>query len=74
MSKTDEILQILREELRAGRYPKGGRFPSEYALMSRFNVSRPTVNKVASQLEAEGFIEHGVRGSGTTVREPSPFP
>lgn len=74
MNKTDEILQVLRDELRAGRYKKGGRFPSEYALMKRFGVSRPTINKVTSQLEADGFIARGVRGSGTTVLEPAPFP
>ena len=74
MNKTDEILQVLRDELREGRYPKGGRFPSEYALMHRFGVSRPTINKVTSMLEKEGYIARGVRGAGTTVLASSTFP
>ena len=74
MNKTDEILQVLRDELREGRYPKGGRFPSEYALMHRFGVSRPTINKVTSMLENDGYIARGVRGAGTTVLASSTFP
>ena len=74
MSKTEQILSILREELRSGRYKAGTKFPSEQKLMARFDAARTTVNKVTAQLAAEGFIERGVQGSGTRVREPSPFP
>ena len=74
MSKTEQILVTLREELRSGRYKTGTKFPSEQKLMARFDAARTTVNKVTAQLAAEGFIERGVQGSGTYVREPSPFP
>ena len=74
MSKTEQILGILREELRTGRYKAGTKFPSEQKLVMRFNAARTTINKVTAQLAAEGFIERGVQGSGTRVREPSPFP
>ena len=74
MSKTEQILSILREELRSGRYKAGTKFPSEQKLMARFDAARTTVNKVTAQLAAEGFIERGVQGAGTRVLEPSPFP
>lgn len=74
MGKTEQILAILREELRAGRYKTGMKFPSEQKLMARFDAARTTINKVTCQLAAEGFIERGVQGSGTRVRETSPLP
>lgn len=74
MSKTEQILEILREELRTERYKAGTKFPSEQKLVTRFNAARTTINKVTAQLAAEGFIERGIQGSGTRVRETSPFP
>ena len=74
MGKTEELLEILREELKSGRYKAGSKFPSERKLMMRFNAARTTVNKITMQLAAEGYIRRGVQGSGTRVRETSPFP
>ena len=74
MSKTEQILEILRDELRTGRYKAGSKFPSERKLMMRFNAARTTVNKITMQLAAEGYIRRGVQGSGTRVRETCPFP
>lgn len=74
MKKTEELLEILRKELKDGRYPPGGKFPSEQKLMTRFKAARPTINKITEQLVSEGFIERGVQGSGTRVRDIAPFP
>ena len=74
MGKTQEILDILRRELREGHYKAGTKFPSEQKLMMRFGAARTTVNKITMQLAAEGFIQRGVQGAGTRVLEPSPFP
>lgn len=73
-NKTDQILNILRDELRSGLYENGTHFPSEHKLMSRFGAARTTINKVTSLLSSEGFIRRGVRGSGTRVLNSSPFP
>ncbi|MBO4492088.1 MAG: GntR family transcriptional regulator [Lentisphaeria bacterium] len=73
-NKTDQILNILRDELRSGLYEDGTRFPSEHKLMTRFGAARTTINKVTSLLSSEGFIRRGVRGSGTRVLNSSPFP
>ena len=74
MGKTEELLKILREELKSGRYKAGSKFPSERKLMMRFNAARTTVNKITAQLAAEGLIRRGVQGAGTRVVESSPFP
>ena len=74
MSKSNEIFEILRSELAAGKYMAGSHFPSEQKLMHRFNVSRITINKVTSLLVSEGYILRGRKGAGTLVAESSPFP
>ncbi len=74
MGKTEDLLKILREELKSGRYKAGSKFPSERKLMMRFNAARTTVNKITAQLAGEGLIRRGVQGSGTRVVESSPFP
>lgn len=74
MKKTEQILDILRAELRAGHYKAGTKFPSERKLMMRFDAARTTINKITMQLAAEGFIERHVQGAGTRVLDPSPFP
>ncbi len=67
MNKSSEISRQLIHELSAGRYPPDSRFPSEYSLARRFNVSRLTANKVVSSLVGAGYLVRGVRGSGTRV-------
>lgn len=46
MRKSEEILDILRRELHSGRWKENSRFPSEEQLMSRFHISRITMNKI----------------------------
>ena len=68
MQKFQEIKEILQSELEAGKYPVGSRFPSEYELGYRFEVSRLTANKAVNLLVAEGWLERGARGAGTRVK------
>ncbi len=74
MEKYKEIHQTLVEELENGKYPVGAHFPSEYELGIRFDCSRLTANKAVKLLVADGWLERGVRGSGTRVRQLSHFP
>ena len=74
MRKSEEILAVLREELQSGRWKENSRFPSEEQLMSRFNVSRITMNKITEQLAQEKYIQRGRGGSGATVLNTDPFP
>ena len=73
MEKYKEIVELLKAELAQGKYPVGSRFPSEYELGNRFDCSRLTANKAVKMLVAEGWLERGVRGSGTRVRQLSQF-
>ena len=74
MQKSEQILETLTTELTQGQYPVGAKFPSEYELANRFRVARLTVNKAVDQLVAAGWLERGVRGSGTRVRNHRKFP
>ena len=74
MRKSEEILDILRRELHSGRWKENSRFPSEEQLMSRFHVSRITMNKITEQLVQEKYIVRGRGGSGAKVLNTEPFP
>ena len=74
MNKVDELTAKLRELLTSGAFPAGARFPSEYELQDRYDVSRATANKAVALLAAEGLLERGKRGSGTFVKKVVQFP
>ena len=71
MSKYSEIADKLREEIKAGAYAKSGKLPTEYELVTRFNVSRQTVRQAISSLKAEGVV-YQIQGSGTFVSKEVP--
>lgn len=62
------IAEDLRSEIAAGEYSPGDRLPTEHALSSRFQVSRPTIRTALQELEGLGLVRtrHGV---GTFVVE-----
>ena len=74
MSKVEEILQVLRNELRCGVYARGDLFASEPKLVKRFSVSRITINKITEQLVRDGYLQRGQKGAGTRVINTAPFP
>ncbi len=63
-----QVNQILRERIRLGAYPPGGKLPSESELSQEFDVSRATIRTVLARLAAEGLILRK-QGDGTYVNE-----
>jgi GntR family transcriptional regulator, arabinose operon transcriptional repressor len=66
--KYREIFDRLVADIRSGRYKPGQRFPSEAALVTRFEASRITVGRAVRELQQSGFVDR-VAGSGTFVRD-----
>ena len=64
-----QIKQSLRDDLFAGKWLPGALMPSEAELVTRFGVSRMTVNRALRELQAEGLIER-VQGVGTFAAHP----
>ena len=65
-SKHQRISTQLEMEISGGKYPRGGRLPSEIQLVKQFGVSRPTVARALRDLEDKGLVERRA-GSGTYV-------
>ena len=60
------IKDILKEEIRQGKYRPGDRLPSSNELAVLFSTSRNTSVKALNELVMEGAAS-AVKGSGTTV-------
>ncbi len=58
-----QLADLLRAQLRSGRYLPGEALPSAGALAQQHRISRPTVRQALAQLAAEGWIEV-VNGKG----------
>ncbi len=63
-----QLVDKLKDLLRAGLFPPGTKFYTEREVAEKFQTSRPTANKAISSLVAEGRLEVR-RGAGTFVRE-----
>jgi len=55
-SRTQEISNVLRDEILCGQYRPGERLPSERDLVSRFETSRGTVREAFKKLEQLGVV------------------
>ena len=64
--KYQKLKQYLLESISQGHQQPGGKLPSEPELCKQFNVSRHTVLRTLSELQAEGFVRRH-RGKGTFV-------
>ena len=53
-SRTQEISDVLRDEILRGQYRAGERLPSERDVASRFGTSRGTVREAFKKLEQLG--------------------
>lgn len=72
-SKSDLILQQLLQELQAGKYPTGSRFPSTGELAMRFNINRTTAHKLSLALLNRGILRHaGSTRAGLIVSAAAP--
>lgn len=69
--KYRQLLQILRNRILSGELQANSQLPTEDELTQTYDLSRGTVRKAISQLEAEGLIrvEHGM---GSFVRSAGP--
>ncbi|MEZ0388108.1 MAG: GntR family transcriptional regulator [Verrucomicrobium sp.] len=64
--KHQQIFEILRQDILAGKYQPGQKVPSEAALVQRFGASRITVGRALNDLHQQGLVERRA-GSGTYV-------
>ena len=64
-----QMNQILRALLRNGEFAQGDQFLTERQIAERFQVSRPTANKVLAGMVSEGLLEFR-KGVGTFVSAP----
>ncbi|WP_027708087.1 histidine utilization repressor [Zooshikella ganghwensis] len=70
-----KIKHSIYQGIREGRYPRGGKVPTEYELMAIFNVSRMTVNRAIRELVGEGILVRyaGVGTFVTDLKHESPL-
>ncbi len=70
MSKYQDVADVLRREIAAGRYPLETALPTEAELGQRFAVSRQTIRQAILELENDGLV-YRRQGSGTyTTHRP----
>ena len=62
-----QIGEDIKSNIISGKYKEGDRLPSESELISKYNVTRTTIQRALSVLVNEGFIER-IHGKGTFVR------
>jgi DNA-binding GntR family transcriptional regulator len=69
--KYEQAYQVILKRLKDGRYPVGGRMPTEGELASHFDVSRVTIRRALDMLIQDGYVESR-QGSGYRVLTLSP--
>jgi GntR family transcriptional regulator len=62
-----QLTELLRGAIESGEFAEGEQFLTERQVVERYQVSRPTANKVLSGMAAEGLLEFR-KGVGTFVR------
>jgi GntR family transcriptional regulator len=68
-----QLYLLLRDRIVRGAWRPGDALPTEEALCARFGVSRITVRRALSDLQAQGLV-HRRHGLGTFVTERAPAP
>ncbi len=71
LPKYEQAYQVMLGRLKSGRYPVGGRMPTEGELASYFEVSRVTIRRALDMLVQDGYVQ-SKQGSGYTVITLSP--
>ena len=64
--KYQTIASELKTQIQTGKYKNANMLPTEYALMSEYQVSRQTIRQALAMLEQDGYIEKR-RGSGSHI-------
>ena len=70
-TKAVNLARVMTQEIEGGRYPVGGKIPTEAELQQRFDVSRHTVREALRSLKARGLVTARA-GIGTVVRAIAP--
>jgi len=68
--KYQQVYRALAGDIRAGRFKRGDRLPSEAELVRLFGASRITVGRAVKDLQQAGLVERRA-GSGTYVKLPA---
>ncbi len=66
------MINEIQRRIEDGIYPAGSAIPSESALASEFDVSRPTVVRALGIMQQDGWLD-SERGKGRFVRSRSAF-
>jgi len=69
--KYEHAYRVILGRLKSGRYPVGGRMPTESELSAHFDVSRVTIRRALDMLVQDGYVESR-QGSGYRVLTLSP--
>lgn len=69
--KYERAYRSILKRLKDGRYPVGGRVPTEAELSEQFSVSRVTIRRALDMLVQDGYVESR-QGSGYRVVTLSP--
>jgi len=69
--KYEHAYRVILGRLKEGRYPVGGRMPTEGELARQFDVSRVTIRRALDMLVQDGYVE-SKQGSGYRVLTLSP--
>lgn len=69
MTKHECLYEELKRGIASGQYDGAGVLPSEYALVSRYGVSRSTVQRALRDLERAGLIRKQQRKGAFVVSE-----
>jgi DNA-binding LacI/PurR family transcriptional regulator len=65
------VSEHLRREIIEGRFPPGGRLPTQVQLVDQFRVSGVTIQRALDRLIREGFIcTHGRNGTFVATHPP----
>lgn len=64
----DTVFERIQRSIKSGAYAVDERLPTEHALASEFQVSRPVIRDALQRLRDQGLI-YSRRGAGSFVRE-----
>ncbi len=67
-SLSDTVFDRIQRSIKSGAYAVDERLPTEHALASEFQVSRPVIRDALQRLRDQGLI-YSRRGAGSFVRE-----
>ena len=70
-NKSDQVRDILLDDLKCGKYKIGGRVDSDNELSRNLGISKNTVREAISTLVSEGYLKR-IQGKGTFVVSTSP--